>query len=113
MFTVFSQALQASKVNPTFNKDNSLPPFTLEKGKMDFFFLTEISLSIYLKKEMNGGERAIKEESRYWRGIGDGSVDRTAAMDFELAWTWTFSIFFDLPSASSPLLIGIHRSRCV
>lgn len=42
MFTVFSQALQASKVNPTFNKDNSLPPFTLEKGKMDFFFLLKL-----------------------------------------------------------------------
>lgn len=61
MFTVFSQPLQASKVDPTFSKDNSLPPSTLEKGKMNVFFLTEISLSIYFKKRWMGEREQLRK----------------------------------------------------
>ena len=34
--------LQASNVNPTFNKDNSFLYFTLKKGKMSIFFLLKL-----------------------------------------------------------------------
>lgn len=47
-------------------------------------------------------------------GIGDGRVDSTiAAVGFDLACNWPLCIFFDPPSVSSPLLIGIHRNRQV